>query len=265
MPKYLKPNIHTLTLWWMHRGQLGSQHPTQGYSDMQIGGAKDHHCTNFLIIPDLDPCGHRWEPPWRCQSRAPCRQRWPTADSSGRRTQSPTRCLSAPRPDPRLPWHLPSASHWSKQQRDTSRYSAMPAHICDHFTKKYFTEIFSFFFKPLFCMNSGPGMQLMTAGMPPAQEDVAFGLLNSSGQAARWTSVPVHATEWRWKLFFWRSKYNLEGAEARAGTVVSEILSESIPWLYLWYTEKYIYDIYIYISHTHTHTRNNKKCWCGLF
>lgn len=51
-------------------------------------------------------------------------------------------------------------------------------------------------------MKSGPGMQLTTAGMPPSQDDVLFGLLNSSGQAARWISVPVHATEWMWKLLF---------------------------------------------------------------
>lgn len=44
-------------------------------------------------------------------------------------------------------------------------------------------------------MKSGPGMQLTTAAMPPSQVDVAFGLLNSRGQAARWTSVPEHATE----------------------------------------------------------------------
>lgn len=68
--------------------------------------------------------------------------------------------------------------------------------------KNYFTEVLSFFFKPLFCVNSGPGMQLTTAAMPPAQDDVAFGLLNSRGQAARWTSVPVHATEWMRKWFF---------------------------------------------------------------
>lgn len=52
--------------------------------------------------------------------------------------------------------------------------------------------------EPLLCMNIGPGMQLTTAAVPPAQVDVALGLLNSSVQAARWTSVPVHATEWRW-------------------------------------------------------------------
>lgn len=57
------------------------------------------------------------------------------------------------------------------------------------------TEVFTFFFKPLLCMNCGPGMQLTTAAMPPSQENVALGLLNSRGQAARWTSVPVHATE----------------------------------------------------------------------
>lgn len=62
--------------------------------------------------------------------------------------------------------------------------------------KNYFTEILTFFFKLLFCINSGPGMQLTTTGMPLAQDDVPFGWLNSNGQAARWTSVPVHATEW---------------------------------------------------------------------
>lgn len=57
------------------------------------------------------------------------------------------------------------------------------------------TEVFSFFFRPVFCMNNGPGMQLTTAAMPPPQDNVAFGFLNSRGQAARWISVPVHATE----------------------------------------------------------------------
>lgn len=58
-----------------------------------------------------------------------------------------------------------------------------------------FTEVRSFFFKALLCVNNGPGMQLTTAAMPPSQDKVAFGFLNSSGQAARWISVPVHATE----------------------------------------------------------------------
>lgn len=44
-------------------------------------------------------------------------------------------------------------------------------------------------------MKSGPGMQLTTAAMPPAQDRVALGLENSRGQAARCTSEPVHATE----------------------------------------------------------------------
>lgn len=61
-----------------------------------------------------------------------------------------------------------------------------------------FTEVFSFFFRPLFCMKSGPGMQLTTAAAPPSQ-DVPLALPNSRGQAARCTSVPVHATEWMWK------------------------------------------------------------------
>lgn len=48
---------------------------------------------------------------------------------------------------------------------------------------------------PLLCMKSGPGMQLTTAAVPPLQADVALALLNSRGHAARWTSVPEHATE----------------------------------------------------------------------
>lgn len=76
--------------------------------------------------------------------------------------------------------------------------------------KFYFTEILCFFLIPLLCINWGPGMQLTTAGMPPSQVNVAFGLVNSRGQAARWISVPVQATEWMWKWFFWRSKYNLK-------------------------------------------------------
>lgn len=64
------------------------------------------------------------------------------------------------------------------------------------------TEVFSFFFRPLFCMKKGPGMQLTTAAMPPSQDNVVFGFLNSRGQAARWISVPVHATECTRKEFF---------------------------------------------------------------
>lgn len=44
-------------------------------------------------------------------------------------------------------------------------------------------------------MNSGPGMQLTTAAVPPSQDTELLGILNSRGQAARWISVPVHATE----------------------------------------------------------------------
>lgn len=57
------------------------------------------------------------------------------------------------------------------------------------------TEVFSFFFRPLLCMNNGPGMQLTTAAVPPSQDTELLGFLNSRGQAARWISVPVHATE----------------------------------------------------------------------
>ena len=66
----------------------------------------------------------------------------------------------------------------------------------------------SFFLALLWRVKSGPGMQLTTAGMPPGQA-VALGRLNSSGQAARCTSVPVHATECTRKWRFCRSRDSL--------------------------------------------------------
>lgn len=87
--------------------------------------------------------------------------------------------------------------------RSTSRVCYSPtAPTAPTASQLNFTEVFSFFFKPVFCMKSGPGMQLTTAGMPPVQDHVLLGLVNSSGQAARWTSEPEHATEWMWKVFF---------------------------------------------------------------
>lgn len=62
-------------------------------------------------------------------------------------------------------------------------------------------------------MKKGPGMQLTTAAMPPPQDNVVFGFRNSRGQAARWISVPVHATECTRKEFFWRSRYNLRRSQ----------------------------------------------------
>lgn len=98
------------------------------------------------------------------------------------------------------------------------------------------TDILGFFFKPLFWMNSGPGMQLTTAGMPPSQLDVALGLLNCRGQAARWISVPAHATEWTWKWFFWRSKYNLEEWK-------NVLCPKSIPNVWPMYTYSMLYKL----------------------
>lgn len=44
-------------------------------------------------------------------------------------------------------------------------------------------------------MNKGPGVQPTTAAVPPSHATEVLGFRNSRGQAARWISVPVHATE----------------------------------------------------------------------
>ena len=63
------------------------------------------------------------------------------------------------------------------------------------------TDVLGFFFMPL-GVYWGPGTQLTTAGIPPRQKAVALAWLNSSGQAARCTSVPTQPTEWSRKTLF---------------------------------------------------------------